>query len=478
MRNVGRYALFDEIGHGGTATVHIGRLLGPVGFSKTVAIKRMNESLARDPDVVAMFLDEARLASRIQHSNVVATFDVLAVDGEAFLVMEYVHGESLASLLRTLRLRGQAVPPPIAVQIVRDALHGLHAAHEAKSELGESLDLVHRDVSPHNILVGVDGVSRVFDFGIAKAVGRWQDTHTGQLKGKVSYMSPEQLLGKPFDRRVDIFAAALVLWESLAGRKPFDGESSGRVMFQLVEQPAPLLTTIMPHLPASLAAVVAKAASLDPAQRFATALEFARALEQGSQPLPPSVIGDWVREVAGGTLARREASLREMEVWSAGHSDLEEETLPGEGSPSLPVLAPAAGADTEETLSEFSNLLDTAPRKIPRSSRAKKRRIAVAAGAAVVLCAGALFAVGRSSAMHADARAESPARLEISAPGPVSPPVSSAPQTVEAPAPPATPEAAPVVGGKTPRPRRVLTKHAPAPASPGLRRPEDLFSRE
>jgi hypothetical protein len=293
-------------------------------------------------------------------------------------------------------------------------------------------------------------------------------------------MSPEQLLGKPFDRRVDIFAAALVLWESLAGRKPFDGESSGRVMFQLVEQPAPLLTTIMPHLPASLAAVVAKAASLDPAQRFATALEFARALEQGSQPLPPSVIGDWVREVVGGTLARREASLREMEAWSAGHSDLEEETSPGEKSLSVPILTPSGAADTEETLSEISaaGLLDTGPRKIPRPSSKKRRGVFVGAGVAVALCAGALFAAGRSSAVHAGASVEAPARPEVSAPAPASPPASSTPQAAEVlPAPPATQEATPAVGGKAPRPRRVFTKHAP-PSPSAVRRPEDLFSRE
>jgi eukaryotic-like serine/threonine-protein kinase len=482
-RNVGRYALFDEIGRGGTATVHLGRLLGPIGFSKTVAIKRMNESLARDPDVAAMFLDEARLASRIQHSNVVATFDALAVDGEAFLVMEYVHGESLASLLRTLRARHQAVPAPVAVQIVRDALHGLHAAHEARNELGEPLDLVHRDVSPHNILVGIDGISRVFDFGIAKAVGRWQDTHTGQLKGKVSYMSPEQLLGRPLDRRVDVFAAALVLWEALVGRKPFDGESEGRVMFQLVEQPAPPLTSVLPDLPSSLAAVVAKAAALDPAQRFATALEFARALEQESQPLPPSVIGDWVRDVAGATLARRDESLRTMEACSVGSWSEEVEVLTAaQRASSAPVLIPA-DADAE-TKSEITGLLDSGLREVPRSARRRRGRVAVGVGVAVALCAGAVFALGRGKASPATAPVERVVQSEAlpagSAPGVLAPvAASSAPPSIQATSPaPATADPTPATGAKTSRPRRVLTKHAPPAPAPGMRRPEDLFSRE
>src|SRR5687767_6563935 len=189
------------------ARVHLGRLMGPAGFARTVAIKRLHEGLARSPEAAATLLDEARLAARVQHPNVVAILDVLAVDGELTLVMEYVHGESLAVLLRAARARGEVVPPPVAVQIVREVLAGLHAAHEARSEAGEPLGLVHRDVSPQNILVGLDGAARVFDFGIAKAAGRYQETATGQLKGKVSYMAPEQLLGQAVDRRADVFAA-------------------------------------------------------------------------------------------------------------------------------------------------------------------------------------------------------------------------------------------------------------------------------
>src|SRR5262249_54371047 len=161
---------------------HFGRLLGPIGFARTVAIKQLFPHFASDPEFVSALLDEARLAARIQHPNVVPVLDVVALEGEIFLVMEYVHGESLSRLLRLARDPGATVPPRIASAILSHALHGLHAAHEAKSEGGERLDTVHRDVSPQNILVGADGVARVFDFGIAKAKFRSQMTRDGQVK--------------------------------------------------------------------------------------------------------------------------------------------------------------------------------------------------------------------------------------------------------------------------------------------------------
>src|SRR5215471_9492239 len=162
-RVIGRYALFGEIAAGGMATVHFGRLVGPVGFSRTVAIKRLHAQYAKDPDFVAMFLDEARLASRVQHPNVVT------MPSEVFLVMEYLQGESLSRLIRDARKAGELVPPGHAASIVAGMLHGLHAAHEAKSERREALNIVHRDVSPQNVLVGTDGAARVLDFGVAKA---------------------------------------------------------------------------------------------------------------------------------------------------------------------------------------------------------------------------------------------------------------------------------------------------------------------
>ena len=310
---LGRYALFDQIAEGGMATVHLGRLVGPIGFSKIVAIKQMHESAARNPDFVAMFLDEARLSGRVQHPNVVATFDVVAKGGEAFLVMEYVHGESLAALLRASRKRDERLAPRVAVHILCDVLSGLHAAHEATDEHGEPLKLVHRDVSPQNIMIGVDGVARVLDFGIAKAAGRLQETQTGQLKGKIGYMAPEQLLGRPLDRRVDIFAAGIVLWEAISGRKMFDADSSGQLMYQVLEYEIPPLSSLA-DVPLALSKAVERATARDPEQRFATAREFARELERSTELVSSREIGEWVTGLSGEALARRFERLRAIEA--------------------------------------------------------------------------------------------------------------------------------------------------------------------
>jgi serine/threonine protein kinase len=195
LKVVGRYAVYGKLASGGMATVHLGRLMGPAGFSRTVAIKRLHPQFAKDPDFVAMFLDEARLAARIQHQNVVATVDVVARDDELFLVMDYVRGESFSRLLRASRKQGIDIPPRVIASVMVGMLHGLHAAHEAKDERGQPLSMVHRDVSPQNVIVGVDGVPRVLDFGVAKAAARVQVTRDGQMKGKLSYMAPEQLRG-------------------------------------------------------------------------------------------------------------------------------------------------------------------------------------------------------------------------------------------------------------------------------------------
>ena len=228
-RMLGRYALYEKIAAGGMATVHIGRLLGPVAFARTVAIKRMHPHFAADPAFVAMFLDEARLAARIRHPNVVPTLDVVAMENELFLVMEYVLGESLARLMQAAATRGERIPPSMVATIMAGVLHGLHAAHEATSDRGEPLGIVHRDVSPQNILVGTDGVARVLDFGVAKAAGRIQTTREGQLKGKLAYMAPERDPRQGVAPAADVYAASVVLWEALTGEAALSRRERGAV---------------------------------------------------------------------------------------------------------------------------------------------------------------------------------------------------------------------------------------------------------
>lgn len=310
---LGRYALYDELASGGMATVHLGRLLGPVGFARTVAIKRLHPQHAKDPEFVAMFLDEARLAARIRHPNVVATLDVVATAGEVFLVMEYIAGESMAALLGASFRAKRRVPVRYAVHVVAGALQGLHAAHEATNDKGESLHIVHRDVSPHNILVGSDGVPRVLDFGVAKAAGRLQTTDEGRIKGKLSYMAPEQLSSQAVSARTDIFAASVVLWEALAGRRLFPGadpaEIVGKVLNAVIEPPS----RTVPDVPQALDDIVLKGLSRDPEQRFATALEMAEALDAAMGLVSPRDVGAWVKTCAGERLSERSLRIAEIE---------------------------------------------------------------------------------------------------------------------------------------------------------------------
>jgi serine/threonine protein kinase len=310
----GRYTLHGEIAAGGMATVHIGRQRGTAGFSKMVAIKRLHAQYAKDPDFVSMFLDEARLAARVHHPNVVSTLDVIATDGEVFLVMEYIRGESLSKLLRALVPRGDRMSIKVAAAIMVGVLHGLHAAHEATNEKGEKLDLVHRDVSPQNVLVGTDGIARVLDFGIAKAETRSYHTRDGDLKGKLAYMSPEQLTGETvIDRRTDIFAASIVLWEVLTGKRLFDADYQSAVLARIKSPNIEPPSTYAPDLPKGIDELVLKGLARDPAKRFATAREMAIQLEMVMPLATPSKVGEWVEEVAVENLTARSARIAEIE---------------------------------------------------------------------------------------------------------------------------------------------------------------------
>jgi len=310
---VGRYALFEEIACGGMAAVHVGRLVGPVGFSRTVAIKRLHPQFAKDPEFVTMFLDEARLAARVRHPNVVPTLDVVAAQGELFLVMEYVQGESFARLLYLMKNGGKRAPREMTCAIVASVLHGLHAAHEAKSERGEPLGIVHRDVSPQNILVGVDGIARVLDFGIAKAAGRAQVTREGQVRGKMAYIAPEQLQNSAADRKADVYAAAVVLWEALTGERLFLGESESATIAKVLAGEVLPPSSVVPDIPRQLDEVVMRGLNRDRSARFETARDMARAIEQCG-PLPTATqIGEWVEDTAGTALANRARIVSQVE---------------------------------------------------------------------------------------------------------------------------------------------------------------------
>lgn len=325
----GRYAIFDPpLARGGMATVHLGRLVGAGGFSRVVAIKRMRPEFAKDPSFVKMFLDEARVASRLRHPAIVPTLDAVLDGGELFLALEYVEGEALDRLLGATMVARTPLPVPVVVAILWSVLEGLHAAHEARDQRGEPLDLVHRDVSPQNVLVGIDGLARLIDFGIAKAVNALHMTNSGQLKGKPAYMSPEHILAGEVSRVGDVWGAGVMLWEMLAGERLFAGKGARDVAMRVLERPIEAPSTMWfrrwspaeraahpdrgAHLSA-LDAVVARALAVTPAQRFATAHEFARALVEAVPPAPLAAVAQLVAMTARDALVERAAFVRRVE---------------------------------------------------------------------------------------------------------------------------------------------------------------------
>ncbi|MDP3498712.1 MAG: serine/threonine-protein kinase [Myxococcales bacterium] len=307
-RSIGRYLMAGPIAVGGMASVHLGRLEGTSGFRRTVVIKRMLAS-SSDTEARAMLLDEAHLASRIQHANVVQTLDIVEDGPELFIVLEYVHGESFDVLLKRAMELGQRCPSRIATAIVAGALRGLHAAHEAKGEDGQPLELVHRDFSPSNVLVGADGVPRVLDFGVARARGRMQGTRDGQIKGKLAYLSPEQVHGEA-SRRSDVFAAGIVCWEALTGRRLFDAPSEAEVLSKVLLCRVPSLED--EEGGAALQAVLDRSLEREPEARFSTAMEMAQALEAAGVASTAEV-ASWVTRHASTSLQSRQSALEALD---------------------------------------------------------------------------------------------------------------------------------------------------------------------
>jgi serine/threonine-protein kinase len=280
-QRIDRYELIGEIASGGMATVYLARLTGVGGFQRFVAIKRLHPHLAGEAEFVEMFLDEARLAAGIHHPNVVPILEVGATPNGYYLVMEYVEGETLARLLARAAARSSRLPTAITVRLAVDMLSGLHAAHELRDETGELAGLVHRDVSPQNVLVGSDGITRITDFGVARAASRLTATRVGQLKGKIAYMAPEQAAGmEDVDRRADVFACGVVLWEAFAHKRLFKAENEAITLSRVMSEPVPQLHVVAPHIPRAISDVIMKALERDVRRRYPTCAEMGDALER------------------------------------------------------------------------------------------------------------------------------------------------------------------------------------------------------
>ncbi len=312
---LGRYELLLPIAKGGMASVWAARLRGTRGFQKMVAIKTMLPGLVDDLHFERMFLDEASLASQVRHPHVIEILDLGEVDRILYLVMEWVDGEPLNIIMKYAATRG-GIPLAIAVSITAQACRGLHAAHELRDENGTLVGLVHRDVSPQNVLLTYEGVVKVVDFGVAKATSRASnETEAGQLKGKIAYMSPEQLRGERIDRRTDVFAVGILLYMMTTGTHPFRGDDQGQTIKRISDdEPVTAPSTIVPGYPAGLEAVVMQALAKDASKRYPTAndmlIGLTRALPPSMRPSTDEEVAEFLRALLPDRLEKRKIAIK------------------------------------------------------------------------------------------------------------------------------------------------------------------------
>jgi serine/threonine-protein kinase len=474
---IGRYLLHRQIARGGMATIHIARLMGDEGFSRIVAAKRLLPEFAEDSEFVAMFLDEARIASKVHHRNVVPVLDVVTTGEEAILVQEYVHGAPLHFLLRTARQTNSRIPLDIAVSIACQVLAGLHAAHETRDELGAPLHIVHRDVSPQNVMVAVDGTARLLDFGVAKATMAAHVTREGQFKGKLAYSAPEQLRGHA-TRQSDLYSLAVVLWELIVGHR----------MHHNAQAEVELVATIMNgRLPTITDALVADREALGPdrwrelqalepiiktglaveaSERWATAADMEHALIDVVRPATSGEVAAWLKGLGrelidkhGRVLAAEEAS------WRRVGTSIQRRLASGTVEPRRGVQASFASAPTAS---------QSQPRPMaPGRSPSATVLIAVLCTLVVVLAVGVVLALRGGPSRTAGTAGDSTATLPAPAPSNAAPPIQVAPAppaaALAAPAP--APIAAPVAKAAAAEPAAADDGAADPQPSPGATSP-------
>ncbi len=382
---IGRYVLRFELASGGMGSVYLARLAGAQGFEKLVALKRIHPHLAKDKACVEMFLDEAKIASRITHPNVCSVFDFGEADGEYFLAMEYLVGEPLSRLYTRVakdqdKRRDPLLPLRMA-RIIADACEGLHAAHQLKDAHGDLLNVVHRDVNPRNLFVTYDGAVQVVDFGLASARERLHKTETGDVKGTMAYMAPEQLRTGTTDRRIDVWGLGAALWEGLAVRRLFKRDTTANTMYALLHDEILPPSEYRPQVPKELDDIVLKALARDPNERWRSAREMGQALRKfladQEALIGPPELSDWMTELFPQGEARK---TQLMELARMAHA---------------PVLSiPATGEFDVTQTAMGSGLVPNLPKRQKRQGL----RIALAATALVIAAAlGLFFARGEGS---------------------------------------------------------------------------------
>ena len=403
---IGRHRILGALGQGGMSLVYLAASGGPLGFAKVLVIKVLRPELAKDPELVSMFLDEGRLAARLSHPNLVQTFEIGEDHGLYYLAMEHLEGQPLHRVLARLGPSDRLTVPMIA-RLGADVLHGLHHAHELVDYEGRPLGVVHRDVSPQNVFVTYDGLVKLVDFGIAKANDSSTDTKVGTLKGKLAYMAPEQALGGPIDRRADVFACGVVLYEALSGRRMWDGLTEARMVAALVKGQIPRLSELAIPLPRRLVLAVDRALSPRPEDRFPTAAAFARELEAVLETFDVTGIDKALaNEMKAAFVAERESLDREVRT-QLRKLEAGQLFTPRPGFESVVFGTPTQETDSMHTLVSASvprpiHEEDTKPSQASLRVAGRKRVVAFSLGAAL-LGATAAFVLAPSRSAGGEA---------------------------------------------------------------------------
>jgi serine/threonine protein kinase len=431
---LGKYELLGLLATGGMGEIFLARQRGPAGFSKLLVVKRILRHLASDPAFVGMFLNEAKLAGLLMHPNIVQIYELGSEAGDYFIAMEYVRGHNLRSVLRELRGRGESVDPALSAQIAIQALEGLHYAHMLAGDNGSPLEIVHRDVSPDNLLVSEQGGIKLVDFGIAKALNAATSERSG-VKGKFAYMAPEQLNGERVDRRADVYSVGCILYELLGGAPRFGASSAGALVGAVLKGEARALSSLRPDLSPRLVQIVDRAVCPDREERFGTAREMAQALEgtlaEAGRVIGNAAIGDWLARTMGNPvpsalLHAEDSVIADAEPAEVG-SGLGTRILAGgrastgsgalEGARGLPETSaqPGTSALPETRIIESPPAAGDGKAAVqvleaPRIEAPRRRWIAWGAVAAAAVLAVAWIAANRSSRVPVAREAESEAR--------------------------------------------------------------------
>ena len=462
-----RYRPLVKLASGGMATVYVGALSGPAGFRQIVAIKRPHAHLLEHPETREAALAEARIAARFRHANVVHVRDVEVSGEQVQLVMDYIEGATLSTLLAAFARRGERLPVPVAMRILLDACAGLAAVHEATDDAGAPLHVVHRDISPQNILVGLDGVARVSDFGTVKEPAAERPLTTqGTLKGKPGYMAPEYVQRGALDARSDELSLAVVAWETLAGKRLFRGATDFETFEWVLRTKPPALSEEVPALGAAFDEAIGRALSKDPDARFATVRELAGALGRAwAEVATYATVGEVVASVAGDELRARREELRAKlaaldAATAASDATAGPASLPGTsdattGPASLPGTGDATAIATAVT--RRASAADAARVSDARAADTGGRRWAVIA-VGLVFTVLSIFAAVRAL-RAADTASPAPAPADAEAPRAASTQAPSSPSSES------TSTVAPALAATPAAPSASASSSASAPAS-------------